>query len=427
MQLEDKASSYTKPYYFLVGTWVAMFGLLSFVMGYEESFLWFNEKHNAFFDSLMPHLTHLGQGVVVGGLVVWLMARKDPAWALSCIVVLLLLIPLVGLLKTQFFADWHRPLKVFENEVIHYVSLRKLSNFSFPSGHSAGAVASLLFATRLFPSRNAFWVGLTLGCIAVLAAFTRVYIGAHFPGDIAAGMGLGLLAAIFGEKVLYPFFKTRSINDSAKSLLVILGIFTFLFGLIVLANTFYLEGLKDWDTRWLLYINAAHSPFWDTIMKALSAKETWLWVPIALLAGAYWRGGWKLTIQVGLALAFAILFADRISAGLFKPWIARFRPCQLESGLLDQLHMVSSCGGKYGFVSSHASNFFAIALMTALAFKNRLLSIVVLFLAAAVAYSRVYLGVHYPGDVLAGALLGVLCGYAAWWIGEKLGQALWKK
>lgn len=405
-------------YLMVTGLGLIGFALVTIIMGYEQSFLWMNDFETPWLDELMPHATHLGQGIVLSGIVVWWTGKKDSAWALSCMSVMLLLVPLVWVLKTQFFDDWSRPLSVFGEGEIHYVGLKKLARNSFPSGHSAAAAASLFFTTVLFTKRKIVWATI-LGLVAILVGYSRVYIGAHFPGDVAAGLLLGLLVSCFGYFVLYPLFKKISISHIQGIVLSRLGIFVASAGLIILASTFYLEALQAWDTRWLLRINGAHSPWLDEIMRILSARLPWLWVPLALIGGAWWKGGWQLALKVAIGLAAAILLADRVSAGFFKPFFERVRPCKPEAGLMDQLHLISSCGGMYGFVSSHSSNFFAIAMMASLSFSRRWITVLCMFLAAAVAYSRVYLGVHYPGDVLGGMVLGLLLGYTAWWIGEK--------
>ncbi|MEZ4687116.1 MAG: phosphatase PAP2 family protein [Bacteroidia bacterium] len=390
-----------RTYLLVTGLGLLGFALLTLAMGYEESFLWMNSFHKPWLDAVMPHGTHLGQGIILTGLIVWLTGRKDPAWALTCLVSMLLLVPLVSLLKTQFFEAWDRPSKVFQDLDIHYVALQQLSKNSFPSGHSAAAVTSLFFASALF-NKHKVLVAWLLAVCAILAGYSRVYIGVHFPGDVAAGMLLGMAVALFSLLILYPFFRSRKLDSSPGKMVSRLGLLVAVAGLIMLANTFYIKPLQTWDTQLLLYINSSHSPFLDKIMSTLSARLPWLWVPPVLIGGAWWKGGWRLALHVTIGLLLAILLADRVSAGLLKPWIGRIRPCKPEAGLLEQLHLIGGCGGMYGFVSSHAANFFAIAMMAALSFSTRWITILAMLLAAAVGYSRIYLGVHYPGDVLGG-------------------------
>lgn len=101
--------------------------------------------------------------------------------------------------------------------------------------------------------------------------------------------------------------------------------------------------------------------------------------------------------------------SDKISVHLFKEVFMRLRPCHNET-IASLIHLVGSCGGKYGFVSSHAANTFALATFAGLFLKKHYPTLLKwgLIWSAVVSYSRIYLGVHYPGDILAGALLGVL-------------------
>lgn len=171
-------------------------------------------------------------------------------------------------------------------------------------------------------------------------------------------------------------------------------------------------GLLQWDERLLLAINGAHAPWLDGIMITLSNR--WVWIPMYLaLAGMiYWkRGGGELLLALLLAVP-VILLADQVASGLLKPLVARPRPCHeahLEAVLVN---ITGKCGGPFGFVSSHAANFFALCVYvgTLMWRESRWIFWTLLAVAVAVSYSRVYLGVHYPTDVLAGAVLGSVSG-----------------
>lgn len=175
-----------------------------------------------------------------------------------------------------------------------------------------------------------------------------------------------------------------------------------------------IETLNQWDQSLFLLLNGWHHEAIDPLMAFISEK--WVWIPLyaVLLYLIYQRSGWKGTLWILLAIAILITLSDQFASGFLKPTVARFRPCRTEA-LLDGVHIVNNhCGGKYGFASSHAANFFALA-----TFMSRFLQkpgwTVALFGAAVItAYSRIYLGVHYPGDVLMGALIGITFASLIW-------------
>jgi undecaprenyl-diphosphatase len=144
-------------------------------------------------------------------------------------------------------------------------------------------------------------------------------------------------------------------------------------------------------------------------MYIISAKVTWIPLYIAILAALGFRYKRKLLVII-LMIIIAITLSDQLSV-LIKNGFHRLRPCH-EPSLDGLVHLVKGqCGGLYGFVSSHASNSFMVALLSLLLIKRRWFSYSMIFWAAVVSYSRIYLGVHYPGDVLCGAIVGGIVGW----------------
>jgi len=170
----------------------------------------------------------------------------------------------------------------------------------------------------------------------------------------------------------------------------------------------------DWllhlDSQLFLAINGWHNETWDGIMWWISGKISWWPFYLFLLAFMAWKKKWQL-LPMLLFIILVITLADQTSVHLFKNVFQRLRPCH-EPALEGLVHLVNNkCGGQFGFISSHAANTFGLALLTLLWIKKRWFTALMITWALLVAYSRVYLGVHYPMDVLVGGIWGAGCGW----------------
>jgi undecaprenyl-diphosphatase len=168
--------------------------------------------------------------------------------------------------------------------------------------------------------------------------------------------------------------------------------------------------LERFDQQLFLFINSSNSPFFDHFMYAISGRL--IWVPLYLAILIYL--GIKYKRKFLIILIFIILaatLADQ-SAVIVKNIFHRLRPCH-EPSIIGIVHLVNGeCGGVYGFVSSHATNCFDVALLSLLFIKKRWYTISIIFWAGIIGYSRIYLGVHYPGDVICGSFLGAFIGWS---------------
>lgn len=173
-----------------------------------------------------------------------------------------------------------------------------------------------------------------------------------------------------------------------------------------------LDKLIHLDQQLFLYLNNLGSPQWDGFWMFITDKWSSIPLYIALLGLCVWRFGWKKTFLVLGSVALMIAATDQL-ANLFKYGFERLRPCH-DAAVYDYMRLVkTSCGGKFGYFSAHAANSFAVATFFSILFRNSLKWIPVLLLvwALVVAYSRIYIGVHYPLDVITGISIGLLTGW----------------
>ena len=193
-----------------------------------------------------------------------------------------------------------------------------------------------------------------------------------------------------------------------------------------------LEQLLHIDTEILLAINGWHAPWADTLMWIVSAKTTWIPLYLLLIGLLVWRyrkpamTGVKWLQRVPacvvmiVVIGLAVGAADFIASGILKDLVARPRPTRVPE-LEGVLHLVNGYkSGKFGFVSSHAANTMAVALLFSLIWRNKIATVGLMLWVAANCYSRMYLGVHYPTDILGGLLIGAAVAVAAYVVLRRL-------
>lgn len=163
------------------------------------------------------------------------------------------------------------------------------------------------------------------------------------------------------------------------------------------------------DAEILLWINGHYSGWMDTFMWYVSRSCTWIPLYI-LMVGliAYKYRNWKVVLLILIGFGVAVGLSDYLTSGVIKPLVCRLRPTH-EPTLEGKLHIVNGyTGGLYGFCSSHAANTISCALLFSLLYRNKIASVCLMAWVALNCYSRMYMGVHYPGDIIAGLLLGTL-------------------
>jgi undecaprenyl-diphosphatase len=188
-----------------------------------------------------------------------------------------------------------------------------------------------------------------------------------------------------------------------------------------------IEKLIEWDKKLLLLLNSFRASWLDPVVLLLT--ETFFWLPLYLfllyvVIKTFKKKSW---IPL-LGITLTIVLTDRVTSGFMKPFFQRLRPSR-DPSLQGIVQLVTDFsgevyyGGLYGFASSHAANTFGTAFFFWLLFRKTKSWIVWLFpWAIVMTYTRIYLGAHYPGDIIVGGLVGLLCG----WIGYQTQRLLTK-
>ena len=172
-----------------------------------------------------------------------------------------------------------------------------------------------------------------------------------------------------------------------------------------------IQNLQSFDTELLLFFNSFHTPFWDQFMFSFTGKLIWVPMYASILYLLLKNFHWKVALCYIVAIALTITFADQMCSSGIRPFVERLRPSNPDNPISEFVHIVNGKrGGKFGFPSCHAANSFGLAVFVICTFRKKWLSLFIVLWAAANSYTRLYLGLHYPGDLLAGALVGSIGG-----------------
>lgn len=171
------------------------------------------------------------------------------------------------------------------------------------------------------------------------------------------------------------------------------------------------------DETLLLLVNGCHNTYWDEFMWMLTYRFTWIPLYIAIAYAVMRTIGWRRGLLFVLAVGVTTLLADQVGSHVIRPWAERLRPSNADNPLSAMIHLVHDYrGGAYGMPSCHAANTVGLLTIVCWQFRNRLLTSTLTLWMLSQIYSRMYLGVHYPTDLLVGAVIGFASGTLMTWV-----------
>ncbi len=179
----------------------------------------------------------------------------------------------------------------------------------------------------------------------------------------------------------------------------------------------FIDQLINLDIKLFLFLNGQGTEMWDGFWNFVTFRFTWIPFYIFLLYIVYRFSGWKGLLYYSIAITLLILIVDQTTYYWFKAVFQRPRPSH-NPDIADLIRITGEPGGRWGFISAHASNTFAIAVFLGYQFKKifKYSAIVLTLWAIFISYSRIYVGVHYPADLIVGALWGAFIAYLLLWI-----------
>lgn len=182
-----------------------------------------------------------------------------------------------------------------------------------------------------------------------------------------------------------------------------------------------IETLTSIDEQILLFFNGNHTPFMNEAMALITGK--WIWIPFYLLLIdlLFKKLGPKYAALTLVAVVLAIVMTDQICASVIRPYFGRLRPCNPENPISEYITLVKGiCPGGYSWPSCHAANTFALATLLSCVMRSKAFTAGIFTWAVVVSLSRLYVGVHYPTDLLCGAAFGSAFGFLALQIVSRL-------
>lgn len=174
------------------------------------------------------------------------------------------------------------------------------------------------------------------------------------------------------------------------------------------------------DTQLFFLINGHHTVFFDQLMFLVSQKLVWVPLYLSLLYVVWRNYSWKGLAAVLVMVGVGMLITDWANAHLLRPYLGRLRPSNPDNPISSMVHLVNGRrGAGCGFPSAHAANIWLLTLLMIHWFRDSLMSRTMVVVALLVCYSRIYLGYHYPGDILGGFVLAYLTTWLLTWAHER--------
>lgn len=189
-----------------------------------------------------------------------------------------------------------------------------------------------------------------------------------------------------------------------------------------------MQTLANWDTHILLSLNSLHTPFWDSFMYFYSGRVIWIPLYLSLVVLLFRSYYYKIALLCIVTCLVLVCINDQLTSTFIRTSVARLRPSNLANPISPLVHVVNEYrGGRYGFPSAHASNCWGVAFFLMYCLRRRAVSLTIGFWALLTIYSRMYLGVHYFGDVLVGTTIGLVNASAfyfalCWWKPDAMAQ-----
>lgn len=171
------------------------------------------------------------------------------------------------------------------------------------------------------------------------------------------------------------------------------------------------EQILPYERELFLWLNNSHNIFADSFMWIYSNKFTWIPLAVVALGVFVYKVKWQYALLFIFCIALLFTLCDQLSANVVKPIFERYRPTHHPDFKNSVMIVNNYKGGRFGFISAHATNGFGFAMFLSLVFKYRRLTLTFFAWAAVTAYSRIYLGVHFISDVIGGMTLGIIIGF----------------